>query len=183
MRHRGYRGPGLHLPSRAVAAVAGRERLCVEVLGPIRVLDADGRDVTPVRNAAAAAAGLAGAPSGPGRVGGLRRRGPVALGAAGRSCGGPAEPPVPPAPRHARGRDRGGRRRLPARRRGGSISTRTACRRCSTPAATADEAALAELDALLARWSGPAYPELDEVDDGRAEAARLEELQDRASAR
>ena len=48
MRHRGYRGPGLHLPSRAVAAVAGRERLCVEVLGPIRLLDADGRDVTPV---------------------------------------------------------------------------------------------------------------------------------------
>ncbi len=46
-------------------------------------------------------------------------------------------------------------------------------------AAMADGAALSELDALLARWSGPAYPELDEVDDGRAEAARLEELRTR----
>ena len=46
--------------------------------------------------------------------------------------------------------------------------------------AMADGAALAELDALLARWSGPAYPELDEIDDGRAEAARLEELRIRS---
>ena len=46
--------------------------------------------------------------------------------------------------------------------------------------ATADEAALAELDAVLARWSGPAYPELDDIDDGRAEAARLDELRIRA---
>lgn len=39
---------------------------------------------------------------------------------------------------------------------------------------------LAELGAVLARWDGPAYPELDHLDDARAEAARLEELRTRA---
>ena len=34
----------------------------------------------------------------------------------------------------------------------------------------------AGVDDLLQRWSGPAYPDLDEVDDGRVEAARLAEL-------
>ncbi len=38
----------------------------------------------------------------------------------------------------------------------------------------------AELAAMLDRWRGPAYPELDEVDEGRHEAARLEELRLRA---
>ena len=33
---------------------------------------------------------------------------------------------------------------------------------------------------LLDRWQGPAYPELDDVDDGRAESARLDELRIRA---
>jgi len=37
-----------------------------------------------------------------------------------------------------------------------------------------------ELDAVLARWHGPAYPELADLDDGRAEAVRLEELRVRA---
>ena len=37
-----------------------------------------------------------------------------------------------------------------------------------------------EIDGLLARWSGPAHPELDDLDDGRAEAARLDELRVRA---
>jgi predicted ATPase/DNA-binding SARP family transcriptional activator len=41
---------------------------------------------------------------------------------------------------------------------------------------TADVIVEAEVDELLARWQGPAYPELDDVDDGRAEAARLDEL-------
>ena len=44
----------------------------------------------------------------------------------------------------------------------------------------ADGDDLAELDAVLARWQGPAYPELDDLDDGRDEAARLEELRCRA---
>ena len=39
-----------------------------------------------------------------------------------------------------------------------------------------DPAPLATLDDLLARWHGPAYPELGEVDDGRAEAARLDDV-------
>jgi predicted ATPase/DNA-binding SARP family transcriptional activator len=36
--------------------------------------------------------------------------------------------------------------------------------------------ARAAVDAILERWQGPAYPELVDVDDGRIEAARLEEL-------
>jgi predicted ATPase/DNA-binding SARP family transcriptional activator len=44
----------------------------------------------------------------------------------------------------------------------------------------ADRSAAARIDQLLARWSGPAYPELDDDDEGRAEAARLEELRVRA---
>jgi predicted ATPase/DNA-binding SARP family transcriptional activator len=39
--------------------------------------------------------------------------------------------------------------------------------------------AVAELARMLAGWNGVAYPELDEVDDARAEAARLEELRQR----
>jgi DNA-binding SARP family transcriptional activator len=36
------------------------------------------------------------------------------------------------------------------------------------------------LDAAVERWHGPAYPELADTDDGRIEAARLEELRLRA---
>ena len=46
--------------------------------------------------------------------------------------------------------------------------------------AALDDAALAEIDALLARWHGPAFPELGDVDDGRAESTRLAELRIRA---
>lgn len=46
--------------------------------------------------------------------------------------------------------------------------------------AALDGAALAEIDALLARWHGPAYPELADVDAGRAESVRLHELRVRA---
>jgi predicted ATPase/DNA-binding SARP family transcriptional activator len=38
----------------------------------------------------------------------------------------------------------------------------------------------AALDEVLGRWRGPAYPEMADVDDGRAEAVRLEELRLRA---
>jgi predicted ATPase/DNA-binding SARP family transcriptional activator len=44
----------------------------------------------------------------------------------------------------------------------------------------ADPAVLATIDGVLERWQGPAYPELDDADDGRAEAARLGELRIRA---
>jgi Transcriptional regulatory protein, C terminal len=40
----------------------------------------------------------------------------------------------------------------------------------------ADPAVLATIDEILPRWQGPAYPELDDVDDGRAESIRLGEL-------
>lgn len=43
-----------------------------------------------------------------------------------------------------------------------------------------DPAALAALDQLLRRWHGPAYPELDDLDDARAEVTRLAELRVRA---
>ena len=43
-----------------------------------------------------------------------------------------------------------------------------------------DHAVLATIDDILARWHGPAYPELDDVDGGRAEAVRLDELRLRA---
>lgn len=39
---------------------------------------------------------------------------------------------------------------------------------------------LADLDSVLASWHGPAYPELDEVDHARSEIHRLHELQVRA---
>ena len=42
------------------------------------------------------------------------------------------------------------------------------------------EAAAAVIDGVLARWQGPAYPELADVDDGRAEAVRLDDLRTRA---
>jgi predicted ATPase/DNA-binding SARP family transcriptional activator len=46
-----------------------------------------------------------------------------------------------------------------------------------------DGAARATIDAALERWHGPAYPELDDVDDGRAEAIRLGELRVRSEER
>jgi predicted ATPase/DNA-binding SARP family transcriptional activator len=46
--------------------------------------------------------------------------------------------------------------------------------------AALDDSAVAEIDDLLARWQGPAFPELGDVDDGRAEATRLAELRVRA---
>jgi predicted ATPase/DNA-binding SARP family transcriptional activator len=45
---------------------------------------------------------------------------------------------------------------------------------------SAEPTVQATIDELLDRWHGPAYPELDDVDDGRAEAVRLGELRIRA---
>jgi predicted ATPase len=47
-------------------------------------------------------------------------------------------------------------------------------------APSADDHALAAIEDMLARWRGPAYPDLADVDDGRIEASRLEELRVRA---
>ncbi len=46
--------------------------------------------------------------------------------------------------------------------------------------AAGDPEARAVIDEVLSRWRGPAYPELADVDDGRAESARLDELRTRA---
>jgi predicted ATPase/DNA-binding SARP family transcriptional activator len=46
--------------------------------------------------------------------------------------------------------------------------------------AATDSATLAQIDAVLDRWQGPALPELDDVDDARAESLRLDELRIRA---
>jgi DNA-binding SARP family transcriptional activator len=43
-----------------------------------------------------------------------------------------------------------------------------------------DPADVATIDEALDRWHGPAYPELDNFDDGRVEAVRLDELRIRA---
>jgi predicted ATPase/DNA-binding SARP family transcriptional activator len=42
------------------------------------------------------------------------------------------------------------------------------------------EDALAVVDAVLERWKGPAYPDLDDNDEGRLESARLDDLRVRA---
>ena len=47
-------------------------------------------------------------------------------------------------------------------------------------AAAVESADLATIDEILARWQGPAFPELADVDDGRAESTRLDELRIRA---
>lgn len=47
-------------------------------------------------------------------------------------------------------------------------------------ALAADPVPLADVDAILERWSGPAYPELDEYDEAQVEIHRLEELRCRA---
>ena len=44
----------------------------------------------------------------------------------------------------------------------------------------ADPEVLATVDAILHRWHGPAYPQLDDVDEGRAESIRLGALRVRA---
>src|SRR5690606_10761741 len=45
---------------------------------------------------------------------------------------------------------------------------------------TIDAPTLASMQTALGRWRGPAYPELDDVDEARTEAVRLEELRTRA---
>jgi predicted ATPase/DNA-binding SARP family transcriptional activator len=50
----------------------------------------------------------------------------------------------------------------------------------SVSVAGADPDADATVEATLARWHGPAYPELDDVDEGRAESIRLNDLRIRA---
>ena len=79
------------------------------------------------------------------------------------------------------GRHRVDRRRLPPRAGARSTSTPTASPPRSATAPTASDAAAAPRSTPSSSGgTGPAYPELDDVDDGRAEAVRLDELRIRA---
>jgi predicted ATPase/DNA-binding SARP family transcriptional activator len=159
--------------------VTGEHRVRVEVLGPIRVLDSGGRDVTP--------------------PGGLQRRllallvlnrGRVVSGDAAIDALWPSGVPRDPvgALQNHVSRLRGV---LPAvsvesvgdgyRLDAGAIEVdgdRLAF--LLGDQAVLDDAAVAEVDTLLARWNGPAFPELGDVDDGRVESTRLAELRVRA---
>ena len=155
-------------------------RLCVEVLGPIRVIDEAGRDVTP--------------------DGALQRRLLALLVLhRGRSVSAdaaidalwPGRPPRDPVGALQTHTSRL-RRALPA-----DVVQSTADGYCIVPARldvdadrlahavhrgfdVSDGAALGTIDDILERWQGPAYPELLDVDAGRAEIMALAELRVRA---
>jgi predicted ATPase/DNA-binding SARP family transcriptional activator len=152
------------------------ERLRVDVLGPIRARDAEGRDVTP--------------------DGALQRR-LLALLVLRRGRVVPVDTAVDVLWPRDRPRDPVAalhnhlfrlRRGLPD---GVVESTGEGYRvvaalidldaeRLAAALNAADPAAAEMVDAVLAGWHGPAYPELDDVDEARAEATRLGELRIRA---
>ena len=160
--------------------MSGDDRLRVEVLGPIRVRDPDGRDVTPDGMLQRRLLALL-----------VLRRGRVVSVDAAIDVLWPDRPPRDPVAalhNHLFRLRRGlpdeviestghGYRVTPSKidldadRLAAALSD----------GAPADPAALvATIDGVLARWHGPAYPELDDVDDGRAESIRLGELRIRA---
>lgn len=147
----------------------------VEVLGPIRVLDGDRRDITPDGLLQRRLLALL-----------VLRRGRVVPAHSAVDVLWPSRLPADPAAalqnhmfRLRRGLPHGliesvgeGYRLDPAR-----VEV-DADRLVAVSAAGTTDAA--EIDAVLARWQGPAYPELDDVDEARVEATRLEELRFRA---
>jgi DNA-binding SARP family transcriptional activator len=157
--------------------VAGAGRCRIEVLGPLRVLDADGREVTPSGTLQRKLLALLV----------LRRSRVVSVDAAADVLwlAGPPADPAAAAQSHVFRL----RRALPP----GLIDSVSGGYRLDPgavdidadhmTAAVNDEAAVgearAQIDSALARWRGPTYPELDELDDARAEALRLEELRTR----
>jgi len=157
-------------------AVARGDRLVVEVLGPLRVRDPDGRDVTPDGGLQRRLLALL-----------VLRRGRVVSVEAAIDVLWPRTAPRDPTAalhnhlfRLRRALPEGvidstgdGYRLDPARI---DLDAERLMATLEAVEAATDPAALAALDAVLARWHGPAYPELDDVDDGRAEAARLAEL-------
>jgi predicted ATPase/DNA-binding SARP family transcriptional activator len=158
--------------------MGGGERVRVEVLGPIRVLDAAGADVTPPGVLQRRLLALLV----------LRRDRVVSAGEAIEALW----PDRPPGDATAALHNQVSRlrRRLPT----GIVSSTgdgyvLASARVEVDAdglaaavhgGERDRATLAALDAVLERWQGGAYPELADVDHGRIEAARLEELRVRA---
>lgn len=155
----------------------GDGALRVEVLGPIQVTDAGGRDLTPDGPRQRRLLALL-----------TLRRGQAVSADAAIDALWPDQPPRDPtAALHTQVFRL--RRRLPD----GLIESmedgyRLAAERVVLDAdilrrALAEDARDVDLDALtdlLRRWHGPAYPELADVDAGRQEAQRLEELRVRA---
>jgi pentatricopeptide repeat protein len=157
-----------------------RGGLFVDVLGPIRVRDADGRDVTPEGTLQRRLLAFL-----------VLRRGHVVSADAAIDALWPTRPPRDPVAalhNHVFRLRRSfpaaiesvgtGYRLLP------SLLDLDADRLATALNANgADPEAIATVDEVLARWQGAAYPELDDVDDGRAEAIRLDELRVRAEER
>ena len=160
--------------------MSGDDRLRVEVLGPIRVRDPHGRDVTPDGMLQRRLLALL-----------VLRRGRVVSVDAAIDVLWPDRPPRDPVAalhNHLFRLRRGlpdeliestghGYRVTPSKIDLDADRLAAAL----NDGAPADPAALlATIDGVLARWHGPAYPELDDVDDGRAESIRLGELRIRA---
>ncbi|MEZ7240143.1 BTAD domain-containing putative transcriptional regulator [Rhodococcus sp. GXMU-t2271] len=149
----------------------GGDRVRVEVLGPIRVLDGDRQDITPDGLLQRRLLALL-----------VLRRGRVVPAPSAVEALWPSRLPADPAAalqnhmfRLRRGLPHGliesvgeGYRLDPAR-----VDV-DADRLVAV--STAGGTDTAEIDAVLTRWQGPAYPELDDVDEARMEATRLEEL-------
>ena len=151
----------------------------VEVLGPLRATD--GRPRRHARGQpAATAVGAARAAPGTGGDPGRGDRRAVAGSPAARSGGGAAQPSVPAPPRPARRRDRVDGQRLPPEPRHDRPRRRPPGGGAERARDPTDPAFVATIETVLARWHGPAYPELDDVDEGRAEAVGLGELRIRA---
>ncbi|MDX5310384.1 MAG: AfsR/SARP family transcriptional regulator, partial [Rhodococcus sp. (in: high G+C Gram-positive bacteria)] len=153
----------------------GGDRVRVEVLGPIRVLDGDRRDITPDGLLQRRLLALL-----------VLRRGRVVPAHSAVDALWPSRLPADPAAalqnhmfRLRRGLPHGliesvgeGYRLDPAR-----VEVDADRLVAVSTGGTTDAA---EIEAVLARWQGPAYPELDDVDEARVEATRLEELRFRA---
>jgi predicted ATPase/DNA-binding SARP family transcriptional activator len=166
-------------PEPATAPARGG-RLHVEVLGPLRVCEAGGRDVTPVGALQRRLLALL-----------VLRRGRVVSVDAAVEALWPAGPPRDPVGALQNHVFRLRRALPPAAveslaagyRLDPSCLELDADRLTSALNAEADPEAVAMIDAVLERWQGPAYPDLDDVGDGRAEAVRLGELRVRARER
>lgn len=154
-------------------------RLRVDVLGPLRAVDAGGRDVTPDGVLQRRLLAML-----------VLHRGRVVSADTATEVLWPVRPPREPAAalhnhlfRLRRGLPDGvveslgnGYRLVP------SLVDVDADRLAAAlnDADPSDPALPAVIDAALERWQGPAYPELDDVADGRAESVRLAELRIRA---
>ena len=166
--------------SRTVGLMGGESRLRVEVLGPIRVTDDALRDVTPDGTLQRRLLALL-----------VLHRGRIVSADAATEALWPGRPPRDPAGALQTHMSRL-RRSLPA-----GVIESTAEGYFIAPARldvdadrltdavhraldASDRDASATIDEILGRWQGPAYPELADVDAGRAEAIHLAELRIRA---